>query len=198
MSKARAPVYGLTLILAVGVLAGTGWALPPAPFNFQVSPSTWPEGGRAAIRVEALGQTGMDKAGEPFDIYIVRIPGWPSPYMYLTPTGVWSPTPTPYRASVSVSAFTGVVAEWREPGPAGEIYVAVGFVRASAEFLNRSNWVFQPLFTTVRVRAPWGSRSRAALVLGALGLVTLAAVVLVFLYPRRLPDPSRVVGARPR
>lgn len=187
MTKARVGLYFLVLPLVVAVWpAATEATLPPAPFELRATPSPWQEGRQARIRVDLLKQGSNTIARELFDIYIVRIPGAPSPhaYLYLSPTALWTSEPTAYRRATSFSAVAPLVAEWREPGPPGDLYVLVAFVRASADFLNRRNWVFQPLLTIASVRVPWGNLGRAVVILGALGIVTVAAVVLVALHPQ--------------
>ena len=142
------------------------------------------------VRVDSLGQGSKEVAEEPFDIYLYQVHWGRIEVRYLTPTGVWSKTPTAYRSAVSRSDLTPTVAAWREEGPIGWLTLVVLFRGASADPRGdprrREDWIFQPIITKVRVEpAETVSWRHATDVMGPLGLLTLAACVIVLLYPRR-------------
>lgn len=178
MSRSWRVWLGIGLVVAAG-LAGVrvtlpGRGLPAAPFRADVLPRAPREGQEASVRIERSRAV----AAAPSDIYIVGIRKWPSRWTYLTPGGRWVDRSTPYRLALAPAGLDPVTAAWRETGPAGEMTVVVVFVTPGEEIGNRRTWLFQPLVQTVRVRGAT-SPTHAPLVLGALGVATLGAVLLV-------------------
>lgn len=182
---------GFAVVFLAWILTGTtAAALAPAPFDFVVSPSAVSEGQSASIRIVARASASEAAMAERYDIYIMR--AFTHYAYFLTPTGTWSPEPTPYLQAVSVLQFTPVVRECPNPGPPRLVALAMVVVRTSTDPLIRMNWEFQPSVQWVTVTPSLAAflsasagRSRAVAVLGYLGLLTFAVSVLVLLYPGR-------------
>jgi hypothetical protein len=121
-----------------------------------------------------------------FDVFVVRLGA--RSREYLAPTGAWSLTPIAYRRG---GVVTPIRAEWKEPGPTGEIILGVTFTRPGAAD-DRSAWVFAPLYETRTVRR----RPRLDLInlvgTGGAAVATLAALALVVALPgRRHPGSAQ-------
>jgi hypothetical protein len=165
---------GLAAILAALVAAAPVPArastLPAAPLDIDIRPSPLRIGAEAAIRIEPRAGAG---AAEYVDLHLVRIPSGPPFFRYLTPTGAWSKTITPYLRGVLLPRLAPVTATWREDGDPGWISVLVVFTRPGANPADRVHWVFQPVMRRLMVRPAAGGRGR--LPIGWLAAATLAA-----------------------
>lgn len=162
--------------LAAALLAGLAAALaaeaalPAPPFALEVTPARVTAGQPVAVRLTPRG----GPAGE-FDLYLM----WAlSPEAaFLTPEGVWSPRPVPFRARVP-AAGPPITTRW-VPGPPGEIPLALVVVPAGGDPLARFAWRFRPELARVSAPAPAPPAPLDLAVLAPLAVVTLLACVLV-------------------
>lgn len=180
MTRAVA-VLGAFLLAASASAARA--SLAPPPLDFSVSPSTVTEGVPATVRIERLGRHGP---GERFDVYLAFFIDWDD-VVFMTPAGAWSARPVPYRQNLALAELAPVAAEWPHPAPVGSLIMGMFVVRAGMPPLVRANWLSQPVIKMVRVKALGDPRRdpEAILVLGSLGVLTLAALIVVLLAPRR-------------
>lgn len=176
------PALVASLLAAGASLADA--SLAPPPLDFSVSPSAVTEGGPATVRIERLRGAGR---GEQFDVYLAFFIAWDD-VVFMTPAGVWSAQPVPYRQNLVLADFVPVVAGWPHPAPVGSLIMGMFVVRAGTPPLVRANWLYQPVIKMVRVKAASADALRdpeAVLVLGSLAVLTLAALIVVLLAPRR-------------
>src|SRR5262249_30068320 len=167
----------LTLVATIVVLAAMTPAraasLPEAPLSVAV-PTTLHEGRDATVTFEASDSL---RGGDPFDVYVIRIPSRQPVRRYLSSTGIWTLEPTPWLRHPSATAPTSQLATWREDGPAGFVTLLVVFVRAGASPSDRSEWLFRPVLGRVSVRP--AATTGSGLFASALGVLTLATCALV-------------------
>ncbi len=137
----------------------------------------------------------MDPAGapsdlelEPLDVYVSVVRDGARGWLFLAPTGAFAGTPAAYVRETSGRPFLVTL---QGVGPGGWYLFRVQFVRASAEQPTRKQYVFQPLLATVWVE-PRGDGDSGATILGALGLLTLGALVLTWIIPGRKPPEAPV------
>ncbi len=181
----------LVLLAAVVALPGQARAaetwLREAPLVPTVAPSTWTDGGEAAITLTPSGDV---VAPQVADVYLIRVPPGLVVRRYLAPTNSWSSrTVLAYRHGVALPST--LRASWREDGPLGWSTVVIAFVRPGADSPQRANWIWRPLIFKVRSRvAPSAAWPTALPYLAPLALATAAAVALV-IWPRAstLPEP---------
>jgi hypothetical protein len=176
--RARLVARGAVL-LAAAALANEACAADaaprPAPVTVTVTPATWTEGEPASL---ALAPSPASAAPELGDVYVVRVPPGLVVRRYLTPADVWGRTPVPYQRGVALPST--IRAAWTEEGPLGWSFVIVSFVRPGADPRQRANWLWRPVILTVRSRgAPSAVGASAVPILGALGVVTVVAAVVV-------------------
>lgn len=151
-------------------------SLSAPPFEVDLAPSPWRVGEGATLTL--AGHAG-DATPDRVDVYIVRFPGRAPISRFLTPSGVWSDAPAPYRQGVTPGTLSPVVAAWREEGPVGWSSVFVVFVRTAADPRQRDNWRFRPIVTKVSVLPPAGLASAGGALLLPAGALTLLAAGIV-------------------
>ena len=168
------------LVAGGALLRSPGPALPRAPLDFTLSPSTVREGAPAVIRVQHRGERSREER-RPVDLYIASLLGWEGAE-FLTPEGAWSDRPVPFRRAQSLSGLAPIEAPWPWERKVGSLRLALIVVDATADPRRRSSWLFQPALVAVDLKASITGdlgRARAVAVLAMLGLVTLGAVLLV-------------------
>jgi len=183
--RRRAIAAGAVAITLLILGAGSGEAaLPRAPLDFSVSPSTVRQDERATVRLEPRGRAA---AGAAFDVYVIWFVS--GGVAFLAPDGAWSAQPVPILTGLTAGHLEPAVKELRPPArTVGSLPLAALFVRSGGEPLARPDWVYQPALRVVRLKASIAGdlgMGRAAGVLGGLGLLTLAACAAVAFYPRR-------------
>ena len=179
----------VTLALVLGLGSGGAEAgLPRPPFGFRAAPSTVTEGEAIELRVEPRPSPGGERHG--FDLYVVVYVGWDVD-SFVGPDGTRSIDGVPFRRGLSTSDLAPVVVRWRDPAPAGTLLLVGLAVKAGTSPYIRSNWLYEPKVESVRV-APalqqGRERRHAVIVLASLALPTLAAALLVLVYPGRAGD----------
>lgn len=204
MRRIAPRVRGLLVILIVvaGASAASG-GLPRAPFRLSAVPATVEEGGQMTINVSPLTQEHDEVPSVPFDVYVSIIrdgdpeDGSPAVWAYLTPSGAWSATATPYRSALTLSHLSPIAVGFAGVKPIGWYRIRVQFVKASAPLPSRKHYVFQPLLVQIKVQPRSGSGAEAALVLVPLGALTVGAWILVVAHPL-YGSMSRRATATPR
>ena len=186
-----AVVFALAALAARDAMAEEKLAV--SPLDLTVTPSSMLESEPATIRIVRIRGTpaGTDEA---VDLHLVRYVGWRQ-VVFLTPDGEWTGKPIPFRRGVKLDSFVSVEATWPPwKGPVGSVNLALIIVRASANPLARTSWLYQPVFRLVSRRAAAEPALEEArrLEVGVLGGVTVAACLLVLLYgpgtPARPPE----------
>lgn len=184
---------GAAFLLALGAAPPAVEAgLASAPFRIEATPVTVTEGHSLTIRMDRLEPgAGLPNAAEPYDVYIsVLVEGPRQGWLFLEPSGVFSGRkPAPYFQGMAGKPLGGLQITLQNVGPGGWYLIRVQFVRVSVDWPTRKHYVYQPLWVTVRVSPRSSGESSGVLVLGALGLLTLAAAVVTWLTPAR-PVPS--------
>ena len=178
--KAHGLSLGLGLILLAALGGEAAAALPPAPFRLRASAS----GAEVTVHARYAGREPSGGA-ERFDVFLVASFGWDTA-VFLGPDGSVAAGPLPQRLGISLADFTPLVVRSRWERRVGSLLVAMIAVPAGASPLDRSRWAFRPGFDTVTLRpAPPGGPGGGPgpLIPTLLGLLVLAASVLVGLYP---------------
>jgi hypothetical protein len=196
--RPRPAVAGLVLGLLVGLVLGPGAApadaaLPRAPFDLVVSPSTVAEREPIAIRIDPGPPSSDDRR---FDLYLVVYVGWDVD-SFVSPAGTRSIDPVPYRRGLSLRDLTPIAADWRDAPPVESLVLAAVAVKASTSPLSRTNWLYRPTLVALRVQPSLPgdvTRLEVGIVVGSLLFVTLAATLLVIAYP----DGGSITVRRPR
>jgi hypothetical protein len=177
---------GAALALALAVWPGAADAkLPAAPATLEVTPPELTEGGNLTLRVHPGSASSELDGGAGVDVYVsVARDGAPS-WVFLSAAGAFQGTPTAYVRAVPGRPLGGLLVTLQGVGPGSWYLFRVQFIRASAEQPTRKHYVYPPLLATVRVEPRSDGDSGAAPALGALGLLTVAALVLTCLTPAR-------------
>jgi hypothetical protein len=177
---ARAGALGLTIV-ALGAAGPTpAWAaLPAPPFTLDVSPSDVGPGERAVVTL-------TPRPGAPpraaLDVYLL----WAGDERaaFLAPDGAWASRPVAWRARATPGEGP-IVGEWRTPGPAGALRLALVVVPAGGDPLARRDWTYRPELATLRVRgAPRAGGGLAISELWAMLAATLLVGGIVAFYRR--------------
>ncbi len=182
----RRATPGAALALALAVWPGAADAkLPAAPATLEVTPPELTEGGNLTLRLHPDAASAALDGRDGVDVYVsVARDGAPY-WVFVSATGALQGTPTAYVRAVPGRPLGGLLVTLQGVGPGGWYLFRVQFIRASAEQPTRKHYVYPPLLATVRVDPRGDGDSRAATALGALGLLTLAALVLTWLIPAR-------------
>jgi hypothetical protein len=168
------PGLGLLLMGLALAAGGAEGALPAPPFDLAVTPARVTPGETVTLRITPRGGEGT------FDLYLM----WAlaAEAAFLTPEGVWSPRPVPYRARVAATGAP-ITAGWA-PGPPGDIPLALVVVPAGADPLTRFSWTFRPVLAEISARPPTTGGAPDLVALAPLALVTLLSCALVLLAGR--------------
>ncbi|MBI2525907.1 MAG: YfhO family protein [Candidatus Rokubacteria bacterium] len=193
---------GLVVAVLLGggmLLTPPGPTLPPAPFDFVVSPSTVREGVPAALHVRYHGREGQRASG-PVELYIASLQGWESA-LFLTPAGAWSDRPVPCRRAQGLAGLAPIESPWPWERKVGSLRLALIVVDAGADPRSRSHWLFQPTLLTLDLRAGLtaGLRGSGTMVtLAGLGLSCLAGSALALRLAARRPQGAKAPESEAR
>src|SRR5690349_22144482 len=86
-------------------------ALPAPPFAVSMDVSPDGAGNRVTVRVEALPALAKAAAPETFDLYVVQLQGFQAA-VFLTASGVWSPTPVSVQRELVASSLAPIAVGW--------------------------------------------------------------------------------------
>lgn len=187
-APARRGTTGLALVAVLTAWPAAAQAkLPAAPFTLEATPSELTEGGNLTLRVDRAGANPeLDR--QPLDVYVSVLRDGAGDWIFLSPAGALSVTASVYVRATPERPFGGLRATLQGVGPGGWYLFRVQFIRASAEQPTRKNYVAPPLLATVRVEPRAGGPGAWAL--GALAVLTLAALGLAWLTPARPAEES--------
>jgi hypothetical protein len=175
----RTILLGLILLLA-GCQPLDRARLPGAPFELEVTPASVVEGGSFTL---ALVPTGAGEPGAgPVDLYVSFVRDASRVGGYLDPSGRWTADRVRYQR-LDPAQPAPVVITFRGVRPFGQYSFRAQFVRPETS-PSRKHYVFAPLVVAVGISPAPAPGDRNALVLGALGILSAGAVVLVTLLPR--------------
>ena len=188
-------VAALLSVIAPGTVEAK---LTPAPFSLEVSSGALTEGEPLAITLRPLA-AGAIGTSAPFDVYVSMTSdsdakrGW----VFMSSSGQVSATPAPFRAKIAGAPLEPFNARVGGLSP-GWYIIRAQFVKSSAGEPGRKHYIHQPLWTTIRVDPHPSRRENALPVVAALGAVTLAALIVVWLVPHRWTTRSTPVVADDR
>lgn len=175
MGRSVGLVVALSLALLVAPSPGDA-ALAPPPWEFRVEPPTVVEGGSLVLVLRPRAP----RTAPAHDLYVSFIPDGARAWMYLTPDGRWTPTPTPYHRAAP-AAPAPPATRFDRVGPSGRYTLRLEAIRPSMPPARR-HYAFAPVRVRLRIRAagpaPWTTQ--------ALGGLTAIAVLVVWLAPRLL------------
>jgi Bacterial membrane protein YfhO len=191
-------LLGTALLLLLGP-AAVDAKLTAAPFTLEVSPDVLTDDQHIAITLRPTGAGDAAATGQPYDIYLSLTSdsdarrGW----VYMSSSGQASATPAPFRAALTTPAPAPFNATLRGLSP-GWYIIRAQFVKSSATEPGRKQYVHQPRWTTIRVDPQPSRRANVTPIVAALGAVTLAALVMIWLLPRWWATESNPVAAEDR
>jgi hypothetical protein len=179
----RTILLGLIVLLA-GCQPLDRARLPGAPFELDVTPASVVEGGSFTL---ALVPTGAGDAGAGLvDLYVSFVRDASRVGGYLDPSGRWTADRVRYQ-QLDPGRPTPVVITFRGVRPFGQYSFRAQFVRPGTS-PSRKHYLFAPLVVAVGIRPAPAPGDRNTLELGALGILTAGAVVLVSVLPRIRPE----------
>jgi Bacterial membrane protein YfhO len=179
-------VLFVTALLLLATPAAAEAKLTGAPFALEVSPHALTEGEQLAITLRPIDARPIATTVPPYDVYLSLISdsdarrGW----VFMSSSGQVSPTPAPFRAKIArapLEPFNATLSGL----PPGWYTIRAQFVKSSATEPGRKHYVHQPLWTTIRVDPQAARRANVMPVAASLAAVTLAALGVVWLLPRR-------------
>jgi hypothetical protein len=174
--RAAAATTTLALLAAATCAEAT---LPAPPFALSITPTSAGAGEAVTVTVAPRGHAAD---GAVWDLYVLWLHSERA--AFLTPDGVWSPRPVPWRARLS--ARESARGPWRGVGPPTEIVLALVAVEPGGDPLDRLAWRFRPDLATLRVAGgPPPAWDRLIIP----GIVALLAAALVAVGP--FPPPRR-------
>jgi hypothetical protein len=160
-------------------------SLPSPPFDVSMDVSPDGTGNRVTVRVEARPALAKAAVPEAFDLYVVQLQGF-QVAVFLTPSGVWSPTPVSVQRGLFASSLAPIAVGWTDRR-FGSMHVMVIGARTATDPLVRSNWLFRPILRIVPLHARQADdpqRSEALMIIGLLGGLSAIAVGIVLRLPR--------------
>jgi hypothetical protein len=160
-------------------------SLPSPPFDVSMDVSPDGTGNRVTVHVEARPALAKAAVPEAFDLYVVQLQGF-QVAVFLTPSGVWSPTPVSVQRGLFASSLAPIAVGWTDRR-FGSMHVMVIGARTATDPLVRSNWLFRPILRLVPLRARQADdpqRSEALMIIGLLGGLSAIAVGIVLRLPR--------------
>ena len=160
--------------------------LPSPPFDVSMDVSPDGTGNRVTVRVEARPALAKAAVPEAFDLYVVQLQGF-QVAVFLTTSGVWSPTPVSVQRGLFASGLAPIAVGWTDRR-FGSMHVMVIGARTATDPLVRSNWLFRPILRIVPLRARQADdpqSSEALMIIGLLGGLSAIAVGIVLRLPRR-------------
>ena len=160
--------------------------LPSPPFDVSMDVSPDGTGNRVTVRVGARPALAKAAVPEAFDLYVVQLQGF-QVAVFLTTSGVWSPTPVSVQRGLFASDLAPIAVGWTDRR-FGSMHVMVIGARTATDPLVRSNWLFRPILRVVPLRARQADdpqSSEALMIIGLLGGLSAIAVGIVLRLPRR-------------
>lgn len=180
-----AAAVAAALLAAALVAGGAGPAravLDAPPFALEVWPSQAMAGQPVTIRITPRGG---DVAAR-WDVYLMWAVS--DHAAFLAPDGTWSPRPVAFLRDVPDGGAEPVVWQWANPGPPGEIPLAMLVLSPGTDPLVRLDWRFRPALarlTVTPVRPETAPRRLLDLAPLALAALVASAVVLFYRSPSR-------------
>jgi hypothetical protein len=175
-------------------------SLPAPPFAVSMDVSSDGAGNRVTVRVDDRPALAKAAAPETFDLYVVQLQGF-QVAVFLTTSGVWSPTPVSVQRGLSASSLAPIAVGWTDRR-FGSMHVMVIAARTGTDPLVRSNWLFRPILRIVPLRARQADDPQPGevlMIIGLLGGLSAIAVGIVLRLPRRRrPDDAARSGPATR
>src|SRR5215467_2879497 len=159
-------------------------SLPSPPFDVSMDVSPDGAGNRVTVRVEALPALAKAAASQPFDLYVVQLQGFQTA-VFLTDSGIWSPTPVSVQRGLVASSLAPIAVGWTDRR-FGSMHVMVIGARTATDPLVRSNWLFRPILRIVPLRARQADDPQpgeALMIVGLLAGLSAIAVGIVLWLP---------------
>ena len=174
-----ARIVVMVALIAFATPGAAAARLDEPPLDFTVSPRLVTPDETIGIRV-APAPAARWQDTTPLDVYVM----WATTERaaFLGPDGAWSPIPVPVRRDMQPTTLP-VTVEWRRPGPAGNVPLAMVAVPSGADPLLRSDWRYRPVLQLARVAAAGRRSSVDVAVASSVLLATALAILVVAIMP---------------